>query len=76
MRLKKYAFILVILLILSINKIIFANDDFEEEFDFDRLNDFLTEVDSEANEVPGINSRHGVVYDRSTREYIIWKKRE
>lgn len=75
-KIKKFVIFIIFLSIISLQVHVFADDEFDEEFDFSGLNEFLQEVDSEVNSIPQINSRHAIVYDRATRRGVIWKKGE
>ena len=65
---------IIFLSIVSVQMIVFADDEFDEEFDFNQLNEFLQDVDSEVNKIPQINSRHAVVYDRCSGTVLYGKK--
>ena len=52
-------------------------DDISEEVDVtvEELEEIL-EATAEITEVPSINSRKAVIYDRVTRKCTLWKRRE
>lgn len=75
-KLKKVIAFIMFFIISSFHVTVFADDDFDEEFDFTQFDEFLQTVNGEVNKIPNINSRHAVIYDRTTRQSSIWKKRE
>lgn len=61
-------------IIIIMQSVVFADDELEEEFDFSGIDEFLQTVTSDANKLPNINSRHAVVYDRSSGIVLYGKK--
>lgn len=74
-KIKKIISIIIFSIIITLQIPVFAEVE-DEEFDFNFLNEFLQDVDTEINKIPNINSRHAVLYDRSTRKSVIWQKRK
>lgn len=72
---KSISIFLIIILTISFNIKVFADDNTEETFETSEIGELLEAVTGEANEEPVINSRHAVVYDRKARKSIIWEKR-
>ena len=64
---------LIIILSFSINTYSFANDD---DLQIEEINTLVEDVTANVKEIPTINSRHAVIYDRTTRESTIWEKRK
>lgn len=77
-KLKQIISIIIFVLFLNIQFPIFADDNFEEEVKQDEINKIISEASlsiQTANteiEAPSINSRHAIVYDRTTRKSFIW----
>jgi len=70
----KIIYIFLILSFLAFNFTVFADDNIEEELDWSEIESEIKSANSEANEVPSINSRHAIVIDRTSRKSFIWKK--
>lgn len=68
--------IIWILLISFIMIPVYANTDTEETSLTKEELDQILETASSLEKAPNINSRHAVVYDRTSRSSIIWKKRK
>lgn len=62
--------------IVSVNISVFADENLEEDFETGEINILIEETAADIKEIPNINSRCAVVYDRATRKCIIWKKRK
>lgn len=75
-KIKKIIILLTLIFILPFPTAVKAEDEIEEEFDFTGIGELLQSVTSEANKIPEINSRHAIIYDRTTRKCTIWQKRK
>ncbi len=65
--------IVIIIILLNITIPIYADDKLEEEITEKEMQEILeTAVDIMC--IPNINSRYAVIYDRSSRKYLIWKE--
>ena len=64
-----YAIILMNVLSFSINNLSFANDD---DLQTEEINNLVEDVEANIKEIPTINSRHAVIYDRNSRRSTIW----
>lgn len=73
-KIKKFILILICIIIISIPITVIGANEFEEEFDFTQFDEFLKTVGGEVNELPNINSRHAVVYDRTSGTILYGKK--
>lgn len=73
-KIKKIITFMIFIIIITLSSTVFADDEIEEEFDFSQMNEFLQTVTSDVNKLPNINSRYAVIYDRKTRNGIIWEK--
>ena len=70
----KYIIILLLLLTTITSNITFAIESSDDNLEIDEINSLVEDVESDINKTPTINSRHAVVYDRNSRENIIWEK--
>lgn len=61
---------------LLLQKPIYADDHLEEEFEINDMNAIFQTVGAEIEDMPQINARHAVVYERTSRSNIVWKKGE
>ena len=73
-KIKKYFIFIIFVILISFNNVVYADDEFDEEFDFAQIDEFLQTVNSEANKLPNINSRHAIVYDRNSGVILYGKK--
>lgn len=73
-KIRKAIFILICISIISIPMVVLGANEFEEEFDFGQFDEFLKTVGGDINELPNINSRHAVVYDRTSGSILYGKK--
>ena len=73
-KIKKIITFIIFFSIISLQMSVLADNETDEEFDFNQLNEFLQDVDSELNKIPDINSRHAIVYDRETGSILYGKK--
>lgn len=74
--LKKILISYITILILIGSTVVFAEEYVEEELSEEEFGNAVQETLAEAPKVPNINSRHAIIYDRTTRKNIIWKKRK
>ena len=68
----KYIITSVIVLSFIMTTTTLAND----ELQIEEINSLVEDVGANIKEIPTINSRHAVVYDRTSRESTIWEKRK
>ena len=68
----KYIITSVIVLSFIMTTTTLAND----ELQIEEINSLVEDVGANIKEIPTINSRHAVVYDRTSRKSIIWEKRK
>ena len=69
--------IIIAIFVMVMNLIIpvYADDEIEqEEITKEEINEIL-ETTADVADEPIINSRYAVIYDRTSRNYFIWKKR-
>lgn len=71
---KKFLSIILFLSIVFLQIPVFADDNVEEEMDSYEINGFIEEVGAELHKLPNINSRHAVVYDRTSGVILYGKK--
>lgn len=74
--LKKILIVCMSILVLLGHTIVFAEEYVEEELGQEEFEAAVQETLAEAPKIPTINSRYAVIYDRQTRQNIIWKKRK
>lgn len=55
---------------------VFADNDVEEELNAGEIEELVKTVVADTEKMPNINSRHAVIYDRSTRQSVVWEKRK
>lgn len=72
----KYIIILIILFTIITNSITFAIESSDDNLKIDEINSLVEDVEANIKKTPIINSRHAVVYERTSRKNIIWKKRK
>lgn len=74
---KKIKLIIIFILLINIITIpVYANTDTEEtELTKEELEQ-IVETATTLEKVPNINARNAVIYDRTSRYNIIWKKRK
>ena len=70
----KRVFIILILFILTINLTfpIYADDEIEENSISQEEIDEIIETATDITDIPSINSRYAVIYDRISRKDFIW----
>lgn len=74
--LKRLTICLILLMLIFGNIKVLAEDDIDEVLNLEEIDSILKSVVAEVNELPNINSRHAVVYDRKTRtEFYLAKKK-
>ena len=74
MYLKKKIIWIITILIISVNTYTLANET-EEDLDTSEIESiYLEDVTTKLEEIPNINSRHAVVYDRQTGKILYGKK--
>lgn len=75
MSLKKFIFCMILIFIISISNVVFADDNIEDDINFDEIENILLETTAvETQETPNINSRHAIVYDRVSGTVLYGKK--
>ena len=62
-------------LIVSSNILVYADDELEDAVTEEEIEEIL-QTAADITDIPVINSRHAVIFDRTSRKSIIWKKRE
>ncbi len=72
----KYIIILILLFETIMSNITFAIESSDDNLEIDEISSLVEDVETNINKTPIINSRHAVVYDRNSRENIIWQKRK
>ena len=72
----KYIIILILLFKTIMSNITFAIESSDDNLEIDEISSLVEDVETNINKTPIINSRHAVVYDRNSRENIIWQKRK
>lgn len=55
---------------------VFADENCEEDLEYSEIDNMIKVTAADVKEIPNINSRCAVVYDRATRECFVWKKRK
>lgn len=66
----------IFIIVLSFTFSIYADDEIGEiDITKEEIEEIL-EASSEVNDIPIINSRNAVIYDRISRRSAIWKKRK
>ena len=70
--LKRILIVCISILTLLGNTMVFAEEYVEEELKEEEFGGVVQETLAEAPKLPNINSRHAIIYDRSTRKNIIW----
>ena len=70
----KIVYIFIAVFLITSNFTVFADDNIEEELDWSEIESEIKSANSEAKNMPVINSRHAVVIDRTSRKSFIWKK--
>lgn len=72
---KNKILIILIFVILCFSINVYADDSEEDEISNEEIEELFVESVAKPNEVPNINARAGIIYDRTTKE-IIWGKNE
>ncbi len=68
--------IIIFIIVLNIMNPIYADDELEETSITLEEMEQIIEATSNIEEIPIINSRNAVIYDRTSRKSIIWKTRK
>lgn len=75
-KIKKVLFIIVFVSIIILNNCVYADDETEESaITWEEIEE-IKETAADVNEIPQINSRNAVIYDRTSRSSYIWKRRK
>ena len=75
-KIKKVLFIIVFVSIIILNNCVYADDEIEEsDITWEEIEE-IKETAADVNEIPQINSRNAVIYDRTSRSSYIWKRRK
>ena len=73
----KYRFLSVIIICITIINLVipvYADDEIEDiGITIEEIKEIL-ETSADTTEVPSINSRNAVIFDRTSRQCFIWKK--
>lgn len=72
----KYIIVLIILLANITSSITFAIESSDDNLKIDEINSLVEDVEANIKKTPIINSRHAVVYERTSRKNTIWQKRK
>lgn len=73
---QKIKILMIIVIITFSSSIVYADDEIEESvFSLEELNEIL-ETAVSPEEIPNINSRHAIVYERTSRKNSVWEKRK
>ncbi|MCI9366068.1 MAG: hypothetical protein HFJ54_05920 [Clostridia bacterium] len=65
---------LIFIIIFGSTHFVYADDEIEETDVTPEEIEQILEATTEAIDIPVINSRNATIYDRKSRESIIWKK--
>ncbi len=72
----KIIFCLMMLIIISLNNLVYADDEIDEEnITWEEIEEIL-ETASEIEEIPTINAKNAIIYDRTSRGNNIWERRK
>lgn len=66
--------IIIFIIILSSTFSIYADDEIEEKDVTKEEIEEILQASSDINDIPVINSRNAIVYDRTSREGAFWEK--
>jgi len=66
--------IIIFIIILSFTFSIYADDEIEEKDVTKEEIEEILQASSDINDIPVINSRNAIVYDRTSRQGAFWKK--
>lgn len=66
----------IFILVINVIYPIYADDELEEGSITEQELHEIIETATNAMNVPVINSRHAIIYDRVSRHRVIWKRRE
>ena len=66
----------IFIMLMSFTFSIYADDEIGEVDITKEEIDAILEASSDVNDIPVINSRNAVIYDRLSRKNIIWKERK
>ena len=73
-KIKMFLFIVAFVIIFSINYQVYADDETEETtITWEEIEE-IKEAAADIDEIPKINSRNAVIYDRTSRSSYIWKR--
>ena len=75
---QKIKIIMIIIIIIAVfsSNFVYADDEAEDYiFSKEELDEIL-ETMTTPEEIPSINSRHAIVYERTSRKNFVWKKRK
>lgn len=73
-KIKMFLFIVAFVIIFSINYQVYADDETEETtITWEEIEE-IKEAAADIDEIPKINSRNAVIFDRSSRSSYIWKR--
>lgn len=66
--------IVIIIVITNSIGIVYADDEISEDSMSKKEIEDIIETTTSINDIPNINSRHAIIYDRASRYCIIWKR--
>jgi len=73
-KIKKIVAFIMFVSIISMNISVFADENYEEDLEYSEIDDMIKVTAADVKEIPNINSRCAVVYDRATRKCLVWEK--
>lgn len=53
---------------------VLADENYEEDLEYSEIDNMIKVTAADIKEIPNINSRCAVIYDRATRKCFIWEK--
>ena len=75
-KIKKFLCFMIFVIIINFSSLVYADDESEEKNVTVEEIEYILETVSEIEDIPTINSRNAVVYDRTSRSSNIWKRRK
>ena len=75
-KIKRIVAFIIFISIISVNISVFADENYEEELEYSEIDNMIKVTAADVKEIPNINSRCAVVYDRATRKCALWKERK
>lgn len=75
-KIKTVICIIILIILVNVVRPVYADDELEETGITLEEMDEILEATTNIEEVPTINARNAVIYDRTSRKNIIWKTRK